>query len=598
MVKISRTRSLIRKRARPLLFGAVVGVITTALAVWGTTAATAAPTARAVTKAVTLPAEPCAALTGITLPGLPRGDTATVTATYVAGSGCQVAIEVTDTSDPRGGQPGNIGIDVTLPDSWNGNYMAEGNGVYCSPAAFVTLASDQWLAAGYAISQDDCGHTGSLNPLISPWVTNDSPPPALNWNRIDDFGYLGQHLMAVESKVVIDDYYGIGAHYSYWNGCSTGGRQGLMEAQRYPDDFNGILAGAPALNWDQFMVAQMWPQLVMSWSNDELPTCKENLVNTALETHCTDADGQVDGVFDPRDCNVLAVLHSLIGTVTPCGTFTAADAQVIQAIWQGPRFSGSQNNLLSGLPVWFGMEPGANLAGAYLPFLGPGGGLGLATTFQLPSGAWAGAPFIPSADWFQNWIKMNPDWTYTDETYQQYWLDFLKSSQYDPEIAADNPNLSAFRAHGGKLIMWQGLADQLIFTGDSINYYNEAVAANGGLASTESFFRYFVAPGVQHCGTPGPGSIAPTNPMQQVINWVQHGSAPTVLNASGSINGQSVTRPLCPYPDPDAIYTGGDPTVAASYTCGSQPQFTNPFLLNGQHAHGLYGLAALREALR
>jgi Tannase and feruloyl esterase len=158
-------------------------------------------------------------------------------------------------ASPRGGQPGMTGIDLTLPDSWNGSYMAEGNGVYCGPASFVTLKGDQWLAAGSAISTDDCGHTGFTNALVSPWVTNQTPPPALNWNRIDDFGYLAQHLTAAESKVVIDAYYGNRAHYSFWNGCSTGGRQGLMEAQRYPADFNGILAGAPALNWDQFMVA-------------------------------------------------------------------------------------------------------------------------------------------------------------------------------------------------------------------------------------------------------------------------------------------------------------------------------------------------------
>jgi Tannase and feruloyl esterase len=526
-----------------------------------------------------LPVIPCAMLTGMPLPDLPGSDNATVTANEVTGSGCQVAIEITDTSDPRGGQPGDIGIDVTLPDSWNGNYMAEGNGVYCSPANFVTLSDDQWLAAGYAVSQDDCGHTGFTNALVSPWVTNANPPPALNWNRIDDFGYLAQHLMAVESKVVIDQYYGIGAHYAFWNGCSTGGRQGLMEAQRYPKDFNGILAGAPALNWDQFMVAQMWPQLVMEWNNDYLPTCIENLVNTTLQAHCPDQDGQVDGVFDPRNCDVLGVLDSLVGTVTPCGTFTATDALVIQEIWQGPRLSGSQNDLLHGLPVWFGMEPGANLAGAYLPALGPGGGLGLATTYQLSNGQWSGAPFIPSADWFQRWIKQDTNWVYTDETYQQYWQDFLKSSQYDPQIAADNANLQAFRASGGKLIMWQGLADQLIFTGDSINYYNQAVAANGGVSSTEQFFRYFLAPGVSHCGTPGPGSVAPTNPMQQVIDWVEQGQAPAVLNASGSVNGQSVTRPLCPYPDPDAVYTSGDPNQASSYICRNSVQFTNPFVV-------------------
>ncbi len=363
------------------------------------------------------PAEPCSALTGLSLPGLPGHDTASVTANMVTGSGCQVRINITDTSSPRGGEPGNIGIDLTLPTTWNGNYMAEGGGVYCGPASFVTLASDQWLAAGYAISQDDCGHAGFTNALISPWVTNATPPPALNWNRINDFGYLAHHLMAVESKVVIDHYYGVGAHYSFWNGCSTGGRQGLSEAQRYPKDFNGILAGAPALNWEQFRVAQMWPQLVMKWTKDYLPTCKEDLVNTALQTHCRDQNGQIDGVFDPRNCNVLGVLRSLIGTVTPCGTFTRTDALVVEEIWQGPRYSGSQRNLLHGFPVWFGLEPGASMyflkgsngnALTFPPGIPgfPAGttGIGLASTYQLPNGQWSGAPFVPSADWFEKWI--------------------------------------------------------------------------------------------------------------------------------------------------------------------------------------------------
>jgi Tannase and feruloyl esterase len=536
------------------------------------------------------PVVPCAELTGMYLPNLPGSDTATVTANEVAGSGCQVGIEITDTSDPRGGQPGNIGIDVTLPDTWNGNYMAEGNGVYCSPASFVTTADDQWLAAGYAISQDDCGHTGSTNALISPWVTNSSPPPALNYNRIDDFGYLAQHLMAVESKYVIDQYYGVGAHYSFWNGCSTGGRQGLMEAQRYPKDFNGILAGAPAINWPQFMVAQLWPQLVMEWNNDYLSTCTEDLVNTTLQERCPDQDGQIDGVFDPRNCDVLGILDSLIGTVTPCGTFTAKDALVVQEIWQGPRESGSQSDLLHGKPVWFGLEPGASLDGFEaapgVPITFPPGlpgypagttGFGMAVTYQLPDGQLSGAPFTPSEDWLEKWVTQNQNFVYTDLTYKDYFRDFIKSGQlFDYALATDNPDLQPFKAAGGKLIMWQGLADQLIFTGDSINYYNQVLAANGGVRNTEQFMRYYLAPGVGHCGTPGPGSIAPTNPMQQVIDWVEHGQAPAVLNASGTINGQAVTRPLCPYPDPDAVYTGGDPTQASSYTCRQTEQFTNP----------------------
>ena len=146
---IWRARRRVRPRVRALLIaGTVAAVPSASMGLLGTMAAVAAPTAQAATAARDAPAAQCAALTGLNLPDLPGPDTATVSANEVAGSGCQVAIEITDTSDPRGGQPGMIGIDLTLPDTWNGSYMAEGNGVYCSPAAFVTLKTDQWLAAG------------------------------------------------------------------------------------------------------------------------------------------------------------------------------------------------------------------------------------------------------------------------------------------------------------------------------------------------------------------------------------------------------------------------------------------------------------------
>jgi hypothetical protein len=180
---IWRERRRAGSRVRTLLIGGTVAAVVAAAGVLGTTAAVAAPGA---ITALDASAAQCAALAGVSLPDLPGHDTATVSANYVTGSGCQVGIEITDTPDPRGGQPGLIGIDLTLPDRWNGNYMAEGNGVYCSPASFVTLKTDQWLAAGYAISQDDCGHTGipnPPNPLISPWVTNSSPPPGTGHQR-------------------------------------------------------------------------------------------------------------------------------------------------------------------------------------------------------------------------------------------------------------------------------------------------------------------------------------------------------------------------------------------------------------------------------
>jgi len=381
-------------------------------------------------------------------------------------------------------------------------------------------------------------------------------------------------VMAVESKAVITAFYGVSPRLSYWNGCSTGGRQGLSEAQKYPHDFNGILAGAPALNWPQFMNAQLWPQLVMLWSNDELPPCKEAAVNAALKSHCRDQTGQIDGIFDPRNCDVLEVLRGLVGTSTPCGTFTATDALVVKEIWQGPRLSGSQSDLQHGVPVWFGQEPGADMGSV------PGLTLAATTGPNNGIGPQVGAPFIPTVDWYQNWIKQNPTWQWQTETYRQFWQDFRTSGEmFNYALATDNPNLGEFKEAGGKLIMWMGLADQLIFTGDSINYYNHVLAAMGGVRRTEEFFRFYLAPGVTHCGRPGPNSIAPTDPMGAVISWVETAQAPQVLDASGTLNGTPVTRPLCPYPDPDAVFSGGDPNQASSYECRHRVEMTDPFVV-------------------
>lgn len=516
------------------------------------------------------PVQPCSQLMSLT--GLPYSGviTSAVDQPNSTPPYCQVEISVVDASDPRG-LPGDTNIFLTLPDNnWNGNYMAEGGGVY---AGTVSPATDQ-LAAGYATSTTDTGH--EEDPLTSDWVIDPAGgvdgSQGINWNRVNDFGYRSLHFMAVESKFVIKAYYGLNPHYSYWNGCSTGGRQGLSEAENYPTDFNGILAGAPALDWTRFQAAQMWPQFVMLWSHDELPSCKESLVNTALQSNCKDQDGQVDGVFDPRTCDVFGILESLIGTSTPCGTFTATDAQVVREIWTGPRRSGSESDLQDGQFYWFGLEPGADMGST------PGLTMGATVGPSSGSGPNVGVPFVTSYDWWRNWIKRNQSWTIQDETYNQLWQDFKTVKQsfgYALDVS-DPSRLTAFRNAGGKILLWQGLADQLIFTGDSINFYNHLLTTMGGVAKTQQFARYFLAPGVSHCGTPGANSIAPTNPMQSVIDWVESGKAPTTLPASGTINGNPVTRPLCPYPDPDATYVGGDPNQSSSYTCRTVVQLDNP----------------------
>ena len=538
-----------------------------------TTAAAARPSTPRL-DGTTTPVEPCSEL--ITMTGLPYGTHIVSAVDTPAANGavaqCTVLMSAVDDSDPRG-LPGDINISLQLPDdNWNGNYMAEGGGVYAG--TLEPSPTDANVTAGYAVSQTDTGH--EEDPFTSEWVIDPLGPvdgsEDINWNRVNDFGYLSLHYMAVDSKAVIDAYYGLSPKYSFWNGCSTGGRQGLSEAEKYPTDFNGILAGAPALDWTQFQAAQMWPQFVMNWSGDELPYCKESLVNSALQANCRDQDGKVDGVFDPRTCDVIAILKSLIGTSTACGTFTATDAKVVEEIWQGPRDSGSQADLAHGRQVWFGLEPGADMGST------PGLTMGATEGSDAGVGPQVGVPFVTSYDWWRNWIKRDQTWTFQDETYSQLWHDFRTVKQmfgYALDVG-DPTDLRTFRDDGGKLLMWQGLADQLIFTGDSINFYNHALEDLGGINATETWFRYFLAPGVSHCGTPGAGSIAPTDPMQAVVDWVEQGQVPDTLAASGTINGANVTRPLCPYPDPDAVYTGGDPTQSGSYTCDGTAQIDDP----------------------
>ncbi|MBV9805022.1 MAG: tannase/feruloyl esterase family alpha/beta hydrolase [Solirubrobacterales bacterium] len=514
---------------------------------------------------------------------LPDGGQVTSAADEPAANGlpayCSVSITVPDASDDRG-LPGDTNIFLTLPDdNWNGNFMAEGGGVYAGTA---TPPTDQ-LAAGYAASTTDTGH--QEDPLTSEWVIDPLAPAdgsdGINWNRVNDFGYLSLHFDAVESKAVIDAYYGLQPKYSFWNGCSTGGRQGLSEAERYPTDFNGILAGAPAVDWTKFIPSELWPELVMEWNGDNLAPCKEAAVNAALASHCPDQDGRIDGVFDPRTCNDLAILKSLIGTSTPCGTFTATDAKVVEEIWQGPTNSGAQSDLLDGQRVWFGLEPGADMGSV------PGATLGGTEGSNDGVGPQVPVPFYVPVDWLRNWVHRDQTWQWQSEIAPQYFQDIgTSTSLFGSELDAADPNLSAFRDAGGKLLIWQGLADQLIFTSDSINYYNQVLKAMGGVPATEQFARFFLAPGVSHCGTPGAGSIAPTDPMQAVVNWVEKGQAPDTLPASGTIDGASATRPLCPYPDPDAVYAGGDPNTASSYTCRSAEVLTDPWAVGSSGPPG------------
>jgi hypothetical protein len=457
--------------------------------------------------------------------------------------------------------PDRINIIVDLPvTNWNGRYEAFGGGGY-NGVPYNEISAPAALAKGYVTSVTDTGHTGFL--VDGEWAWS---PTGLNYNLIQDFAYRGNHEMAVKSKSLTDLYYGTRPSYSYWNGCSSGGREGITEAMRYPSDFDGIYAGSPAINWTHFIPAEEWPPLVMSWLGDYLPICKEDAITNAVMTSCNgSADGARDGLMDPRKCHFDP--KKLIGLKTPCGTITATDAAVVQKIWRGPRDS-------KGRFLWYGLEPGA-------PFWtdSPASPPGLGMTASMPSessptgAALTAIPFGAGDDWLRYFIHQNPAWNYRTERQTQYFADFKTSvKEWASDLATNNPNLSAFKAHGGKLVIWHGLADPVIFPQGTIRYYNRVLKTMGGWAKVSKFARLFLSPNVEHCGFGTGPALAPDDGMAAVIRWREQGIAPATVPGSGTnIAGKPITRNLCPYPQRMTYNGSGNVLRASSFHCASGP---------------------------
>jgi len=446
---------------------------------------------------------------------------------------CAVAITETDSA----GNP--IHVDIWLPRSWNGRFQGVGGAVYsCGPYYYEMAPAIQ---SGYAAAATDCGVSPADRETGS-WALKDG---RLDWPLIHDFTYAGIHYMTVVGKAVTSAYYPSPLRYSYFSGCSTGGMEGLLEAQRYPADYNGIASGSPAINWTQFIPADIWPQLVMNSSRDFLPSCKEAAFTDAAVRAC----GSGGVITNPSACNWNPA--KLVGVVTPCGVITQQDAAVMTKIWQGPENS-------QGKRLWYGLERGASLAG-----------LAVTTTVN---GLATGQPFPVTASWFGTWLQRNPSWDWRTLTYAKFDKLFQQSvRQFSNIFAANNPDLSAFKADGGKIIIWHGLSDQLIFPQGTVRYYKQVQRAMGGPGPTDSFARLFLAPGAQHCASgAGPAPAEPAQPMASLVNWVEKGKAPSTIPGGLTnpiTNVVTKARPLCLYPL-FARYRGhGRTTAAGSYIC-------------------------------
>ena len=429
---------------------------------------------------------------------------------------------------------------VALPvKNWNGRFRGNGGG------GFLTGNPDSLrgaVAQGFAAAATDGGHEGGSGSFAL------HSSGRLNWQEICDFAYLGIHEMTVVGKALTQAFYGKPPRYSYFVGSSTGGRQGLMEAQRYPADYDGIYSGCPAINWASMVPSTLWPQVVMHDAKRLVAKEKLEAVTAAAIAACDRDDGVSDGVIDdPSRCTWDP--QAFVGTPVGDSTFTEEDANIVRKIWAGP--TGQEGRF-----IWYGLSRGANLVAT--------GG-----TEGMPLRA---KPFGIAVDWFRYFLMRSPAFDGTDLTAAEFELLVNQSAElFDPAFSANDPHLSDFRYRGGKLIILHGLTDQLIPHDGTINYYERVQKQMGGAARTAEFARLFLIPGVDH-GFRGPGAAPNMNHViVALVDWVEKAKVPHQFHGEArDVAGKVIrTRPIFPYPQ-RARFTGiGDPDDAQNFV--SQP---------------------------
>lgn len=327
----------------------------------------------------------------------------------------------------------------------------------------------------------------------------------------------------------------------------------MMQAQRYPENYNGILSAAPAMNWATFLVTEIWGHVQMNKEKYFPPACELEAITAAAIEACDELDGVKDGVVANHGaCNFDAL--SVAGQKFDCAgdsrKISKSAARIANAVWKGPEKNGKKE--------WFGVSHEASLTGGMI------GGLA-STTCDEKNKNCKGTPFAISESWLRFFLKKDPDWDWSAMNEDDFWA-FLHQSrqQYTSIMGTDDPDLSAFKAAGGKMIQWHGLADELIFPNGSANYYERVSAMQPKI---QDFHRYFEAPGVAHC-MGGPGAF-PTEAFKTLVTWVEKGKAPDKLDAVTVPveDGAKIRhRILCPYPKV-AAYQGGNPNEASSFKC-------------------------------
>jgi hypothetical protein len=467
-----------------------------------------------------------------------------IAATMVPASATAPAhCRVTGLLDPE------IAFEVSLPEKWNGRFYMIGNGGHAGEAMDAPARVEQRDAAlqvGFAFAQTNTGHDARKEPGASFVMSN--PQKAI------DYAYRAVHLTAQTTKQITKEYYSKSISRAYWNSCSNGGRQGLIEAQRFPDDFDGIVAASPWVDQTGFTIGAIWNQKALSAA--PVTPAKLAMVGQRVMEKCDAIDGLKDGLIDdPRKCafDPARDVPACSADTDGPDCLTAAQAAAIAKVYSGP--------MSNGKPFFPGYMPGSEVVTAGL--FGGGTGSNWMNVIVATQAGAKSADFNLAEGTMRYLVPKPPQPDYDYQTFD-FDHDIHRLDYWSTQADAKNPDLAKFRQHGGKLLITYGWADSILQPMMGVNYYEQALAKNG--PETPAFFRLFMAPGVGHCG----GGIGPDrhDPMTAMIDWVEKGKAPDSILASRIVNKQVVrTRPLCPYPQVGRYSGQGSIDDASNFHC-------------------------------
>ncbi|KAH7385558.1 feruloyl esterase-like protein B precursor [Phaeosphaeria sp. MPI-PUGE-AT-0046c] len=451
---------------------------------------------------------------------------------------CEVAITYTH---PGYNDVINTVVWLPTPDHWTGRFLGNGGGGWS--AMVEDNATLAWAASeGFAVVTTDGGHIGGAGP--EEWAL--LSPGNLNWNLLTDFASTALDDAATLGKAVTKAYYGKAPDHSYWNGCSQGGRQGYMMAQRYPEQYDGILATAPAVGYGQIFMQFYWAQAVMNDLGEYPSPCEFEAISVAAVKACDPIDGLEDNIvlssnecdFDP---STLVGHEHVCPSLNSSATISAAAATVAKETWKG-------STSPSGELLWPGLDKSASLA--------------IHARTQCFNGTCSSNPAPLPIGWMKYFLAHDPDFDTTNISTVQFDRLFRESvERYSSVIGTESTDLTDFKKAGGKLLTWNGVADLTLGRRYIENYVKKVYARD---PNASDYYRYFEAPSVDHCGI-GPSGYYPGDALKSLIEWVEKGVAPETLEAKVRNQGFKKAN-LCLWPK-KMVYLGGNGTDASSFGC-------------------------------